>query len=228
MKITRRFICLFLILALLIISTGVGFAKKDTETFQVLSTDGRTVNFSINSSLKGQISTEELTSIADSNNDTDNITILNVGYAFPTTKPIKSTDSETLSTLLTLISPPIKSYTGYDILESDRFMASCAKGEKKIVSKTISAKLSPSVSGTILDFTLGLNGEISYSITEGTELTGPSESSPYNSREYRCKFYQNKGKWTQLIIINGIDLSQSGTFTEPSKYISYSIDKIVH
>lgn len=177
------------------------------------------MNFTIEAGLKDKVSTEELTSIANSNTDTENITILDVGY----TEPSKM---ESL-TGITFITPPIKSYTAHNVFESDRFMDSCAKGETKTLQYTITEKLTAKVTGDIKIGSLDIVNEISYSLTKGQILVGPPENKRENSREYRCKFYQNEGTWVQIGQVNGTPFNLNGKFKEPSKYISYSKDTIV-
>jgi hypothetical protein len=83
----------------------------------------------------------------------------------------------------------IKTYTRRNYFESDRFMDSCAKGEKKTIKKTISTSLSWGCSGDQV-YNLDVNYNLTYSIVRGQELVGPPESSAYNSREFRVKFYE--------------------------------------
>lgn len=224
MRITKKVKGLIVVLTLLIICTSTGFANNDKEILQVVSSNGRTVNFTIEPNIQENVSTEELISIADSNVNSDNITIIDVGYALPEISKNISQKSVQANVPIIVASPPVKNYTSYNNFQSDRFMASCARGETKTITQKIDASLSSNISGDTPVGSLGITSSITYTITVGTVLTGPSESSSYNTREYRCKFYQNKGNWGQVVNIDGWDFSRSGTFTEPSKYISYSID----
>ncbi|WHH57669.1 hypothetical protein [Petroclostridium sp. X23] len=230
----KKIVVLSLCLVFLLCNVCSAFAKSEKQT-RVLKIDGRNVEFNIGSNVKDDISDEELKSLATSNPNTDSITIYEIGYAVSSTTDKKDVTESQLDTNSdkSQVSPngigdyltyPSKKYTHYNVLESDRFMASCARGETKTISSTITEKLSASVDGTIKFGSLNLNNEISYSITRGQTLTGPPEDSSYNTREYRCKFYQNKGTWTQVGMLNGMPLFFSGSFTEPTKYISYSLD----
>ena len=234
----KKFLSLFvcLVLLLTVMSTAV-FAESDQKA-KVKSSDGREVTFTIKAGLKAQITEEMLKDLANENPDTTDITILDIGYAAPVTIESKSSTTESGSidakttgdtvalSLVTIIGPVVKGYTATNVLESDRFMASCARGETKTVTTTITVSLSPSYTGAPLGG-LTLNGSISYSITQGSQLVGPPEGSTYNTREFRCKFYENRGNWSQFNIILGFPVPLSGTFKEPNHYVSYSIDRTV-
>jgi len=233
-QLMKKFISLFLSLTFILSVMVIPAYAESDKVMKVKSSEGREVNFIIKADIKNQIKNEMLKELADENPDTSNITIFAFGSAeTPAIDPRNSTaksDSikEVSPSLIgeTWWTPAIKTYTAYSVLESDRFMASCARGETKTVTSTLTAGLSPGYSGTALGG-VSLNGSISYSITVGTTLTGPPEGSSYNSREYRCKFYENRGTWAQVYCILGFITNPSGTFQEPSYYLSYSVDRTV-
>lgn len=128
-----------------------------------------------------------------------------------------------------------KTVTVYDEFAKDEFKFSVAKGETVTLSKSYTGSLTGSISGSVFDAAeVGAETTITCTYNKGTQYTGPSESSSYNSREYRMKFYQNSGKYTQTrkvythyygTIIETTTQTVSGTFKKPSKFLSYSIDK---
>ena len=170
-------LCLAFILSSLSFSA---FAQSDHKV-KVKTSDGREVNITIKPGLESKVSQDMLTDLANENPNTDNITILDVGIA---SEPVsefsgsqKPPHNELLNNSLMVTVPyPIpftltKTQTAADVFESDRFMDSCAKGETKTVSSTITASLSPQYTGIVVGLTL--NGTISYSITKGSTLVGP-------------------------------------------------------
>lgn len=75
---------------------------------------------------------------------------------------------------------------------------------------------------------LKLNGTITKTYTKTQSFSGPPESSAYNSREYRVKFYAEKGTYKGYYITDmGRGPSVSGSFKNPLRYAEYSIDKKV-
>ncbi len=223
-KVLIVILCVVFLLSSLSISAFA--ATTSDRSMKVTSSDGRIVNFTVKSTVKSVISSADLMEIANSNPGSTEFTIYGKVYAGSTTQVGSAKQSSVALAGLTYIGPVIKGYTETNAFESDRFMASCARGETKTVSSTITASLSPSYTGTALGG-VGLNATISYSITSGSTLNGPPEGSSYNCREFRCKFYENRGNWAQCNMINGIPLNLSGTFKEPAYYLSYSVDRNV-
>lgn len=209
-------------------------STANDQIFKVTAANNRVVTFKISSELTKEIGQERLRSImndlANENTDTSSITILNFGLAKP--NQISSTKnsaqySKTALAGYTTIGPVVKTYATRNVLESDRFMASCAKGQTKTVTTTITSSLSSTYSNIPVGTGLELNGTISSSISVGTTLTGPPEGSPYNTREYRTKFYQNTGDWVQINWLNGNPITLRGTFKEAAYYTDYSKDTSV-
>ncbi|RCX17936.1 hypothetical protein DFR58_106104 [Anaerobacterium chartisolvens] len=220
MQILKKCAAVFMISVLLSMGAGGAFADNSGGTAQAVSIGGRTFNVTVPTEFKDDISMEELFSIAGSDPDAGDIGIIKVGYAVRGLDNLSKTDTDAPG--ICVMGSVIKAYTIYNEFQSDRFIASYAKGETVKTQSVISSTLRSTISGGI---PVGLAGvTLTCDITKGTELTGPDESSEYNSREYRCKFYQSSGKWIQVIAINGIAISQSGRFREPSKYILYSRD----
>lgn len=117
-----------------------------------------------------------------------------------------------------------------NVVGKDSFVISVAKGQTSTLSSTWSASLSASATGELNVAKLNLTAKVEKTYSSSYKFNGPPESSTYNSREYRVKFYQNKGTYT-AVYSSGIPGSGgawhpvSGNYTEPTKYAAYSIDK---
>ena len=131
-----------------------------------------------------------------------------------------------------------KTYLNYNKFAKDDFKFSVARGESVTLSTDYSGSLSGSFSGEVLD---AANLNVSFTITstyqKGTTYAGPPEDSIYNSREFRMKLYENTGTYVQKgtiynyymsLLLSTEPISKSGTFTEPTKYLSYSIDRTIN
>lgn len=129
--------------------------------------------------------------------------------------------------------------TTSDAVLGDYFIISVARGAEKTLSstwtRTISSSLQVATSSTD-DFpvpstnTLGISASITSSYTTTLLFHGPEESSPYNSRQYRVKFYGDKGTWSATAIwdFNIMRRSQlTGTWIKPTYYAEYSIDQLI-
>lgn len=129
--------------------------------------------------------------------------------------------------------------TTSDALLGDYFIISVARGAEKTLSstwtKTISSSLqvtssSSSDSPVPSTNTLGISASVTTSYTTTLLFRGPAESSPYNSRQYRVKFYGDKGTWSataiwEVNIARRVQLT--GTWIKPTYYLEYSIDQLV-
>lgn len=128
-----------------------------------------------------------------------------------------------------------KSVTNRDRLAKDEFKFSVAKGETVTLSKTYSGTLKGSIKGTLWKKAdIGADVTITAEYKRGTEYKGPEESSRFNSREFRMKFYEETGTYTQLadLVYHGTGLpyteknvKTTGTYAKPTRYLSYSIDR---
>lgn len=126
-----------------------------------------------------------------------------------------------------------KSVTQSDVLVKDEFKFSVAKGEEVTLSQTYTGSLKGSISGSPYDKgTIGADITITAQYTKGTKYSGPSESSSYNTREFRMKFYEERGTWKQIKeAISTITLkviateTKTGSYNKPTRYLSYSVDK---
>ncbi len=124
----------------------------------------------------------------------------------------------------------VKNVTKSDILVKDSFVTSVAKGQSKTLSASWTESLSCSISGEISSTKLGISKSISKTYTKTDRFDGPPENSPYNSREFRVKFYQDKGTYTADWIDGNCATfctqgTESGSYTEPTYFYAYSVDR---
>jgi len=127
-----------------------------------------------------------------------------------------------------------KTVTNAKALAKDVFQFSVAKGQTVTLSQTYKASLTGSYSGSIFDSSkLGVNLTIEGTYQKSTTYSGPPESSSYNSREFRTRFYEERGNYVQRatkvtnygqgVVINE-PVSSSGTYKKPVSYANYSVD----
>lgn len=123
-----------------------------------------------------------------------------------------------------------KTTTATKVLKYDYFVISVARGSTKKLTTTWKKSLSPSCSISALKSSLSLAGTIERSYTKEVTFAGPPEGSKYNSREYRVKFYENRGTFTETQRIDDVGHKlpdRSGSWTSPHSYAEFSIDKKV-
>lgn len=128
-----------------------------------------------------------------------------------------------------------KSVTQPDALVKDEFKFSVARGEKVTLSQTYTGSLKGSISGSPWDKgAIGAEITITAQYYKGTIYSGPPESSSYNTREFRMKFYEERGTWKQIReAISTINQeviateTKTGSYNKPTRYLSYSIDKTI-
>lgn len=126
----------------------------------------------------------------------------------------------------------VKVTTASNVLAKDSFVTSVARGQTQTLSNTWSGTLSCTISGKIDYASLGITGSLTKTYTKTDVFNGPPESSNYNCREFRVKFYQNQGTYTDKYHTDFsgsvVVIPESGNWTEPSYYLAYSIDKNVN
>ena len=128
-----------------------------------------------------------------------------------------------------------KSVTQSDVLVKDEFKFSVAKGEDVTLSQTYTGSLKGSISGSPWDKgAIGAEITITAQYTKGTKYSGPPESSIYNTREFRMKFYEERGTWRQIrdaisTITQEVIATETktGNYNKPTRFVSYSLDKTV-
>lgn len=141
------------------------------------------------------------------------------------------------TSLITLIEnvKTTKTVTDSNHLAKDEFKFSVAKGEEVTLSYTYSGELTGSISGISFNKAdIGAEITIKGEYKKGTKYSGPGESSSYNTREFRMKFYEELGTYKQTADRNTYfsgklqsteKVAQTGTYKKPTKFASYSIDK---
>lgn len=121
-----------------------------------------------------------------------------------------------------------KKTTATNVVDKDLFVISVAKGSEKSLSTEWKESVSASASHSGAKSALGLNGTLTKKYSKTEKFKGPPENSKYNSREYRVKFYVNKGTYSGYYETDmGRGPKVSGTFVDPVRYAEYSIDKTV-
>lgn len=142
---------------------------------------------------------------------------------------VQENESSIEPRLIRGFSEVVKTYNAYDVLVEDVFVTSVAKGQTTTLQSDWSHTLGCEITGSIDSVSLGIKDSITKNFSTTVVFSGPLETSNYNSREYRVKFFENQGTYTALAHddLPGwiIKVPISGTFTEPSKYASYSVDK---
>lgn len=108
----------------------------------------------------------------------------------------------------------------------DRYLFSVARGQTKKVSSTY--KYTASATGGYKNLS-EITGSAVYTKSVVDTFTGPSSAS-YNTREYRIKFYGEKGNYVQKLyerLANKEKLKKtySGTYKSAKKAMIYSKDK---
>ena len=107
------------------------------------------------------------------------------------------------------------------------FVISVAKGQTTTLSKEFSKTLTAAVSGSPYSITAELQASVTASYSVTYEFSEPPESSPFNSREYRVRFYAQTYNYSQDHYMSGLYIgTRTGTVDKPTRWASYSIDSI--
>lgn len=125
--------------------------------------------------------------------------------------------------------------TQTDVALNNYFVISVAKGAtttlsaewKKTVKSSVSINSNAQGIPAPLAGKLEVSAEVTARYTVTRKFQGPPEESPYNSRQYRVRFYGDKGTWTGIAEsqVNPANRPKvSGTWTKPTRYAEYSID----
>lgn len=199
-------------------STAFASSAEEGEVYQV-SPD---VSVYVQNNEENPLSEDEIDMLLDGEDlkDGDIVTIYDVVDA-PETE-------ENLNPGISLCSNPsyvtTTTKSGSEYKGSSYFLISVAKG----ATVTLAKKFSQTVNLTVTAGTPYLKGALGSSVTATYsttyKFTGPSESSSYNSREFRVRFYMQKICWTQKPSGGQEDETHSGTANVPTRYAMYSID----
>lgn len=105
------------------------------------------------------------------------------------------------------------------------FVISVAKGQTTTLSTEFSKTLTAGISGSPYSITAELEASVTASYTVSHEFSGPPESSTYNSREYRVRFYAQTYNFSQDHYMSGMYMgTRTGTVDKPTRWAAYSID----
>lgn len=161
-----------------------------------------------------------------------NITIYEVGtYTESLNNPVPYLPGYTeYKNMVTKLTP-----TNSKVEAKDVFQFSVAKGQEVVLTRDYTAELSGSYSGDILDSSkLNVSTKIVGKYTKSTKYLGPPETSNYNSREFRTKFFEERGNyvqtadayenWGQGVIVELGKVTKTGTYKKPVSYANYSVD----
>lgn len=219
------------------VSTSDGIVND--EQVIIKTQKGNSIKVFLSETVQGKVKKSELVELAKEN-ESDNIGQINV-YSVYEVKELKKYKEPIEKIKLQKDAEITPQWMWYDLIincttyytrtsESfvrDDFIISVAKGATKSLTSTWSSTISSSVSGTAYaSVSAGLTSSITCSHSKTETWSGPPESSSYNCREYRVKFYRYNGTWLQEATgwPSGHTSYYNGTFTEPSRYLEYSRD----
>ena len=105
------------------------------------------------------------------------------------------------------------------------FVISVARGQTTTLSTEFSQTLTAGISGSPYSITAELQASVTASYSVTLEFSGPPESSRYNSREYRVRFYAQTYNYSQDHYMSGMYMgTRTGTVDKPTRWAAYSID----
>lgn len=121
-----------------------------------------------------------------------------------------------------------KTTTASNYIDKDVFVISVAKGSTKTLTESWTASLAAEATHSDAKEGLKLNGTITKSYSKTEVFSGPLESSQYNSREFRVRFYADKGTYVGYYETDmGRGPEVSGSFKNPLRYAEYTIDRVI-
>lgn len=224
---------------------NIMICHAQTDDFKFLNSNGNYVEINIQSTLKNQISNEDIKDIINSNKDINSLTIEKIQYINTDIKYKKYVFPFGLLNTKNIYD---KKYYSYQ----DSFVESLAKGESKYIDysvkfDTTNSKMDNKVNNKKLkkyNKSIPLQFEVKkeYSNSKTDYLLndyfllelpnnfifkGCDENSKNNSREYRCKFYIDEGHTNYYLESNKNNPLYTTKFKAVSKYIFYSVDRYV-
>lgn len=113
----------------------------------------------------------------------------------------------------------------------DDFLFSFAKGESELLTEDYVSSISCKASGDTPVKLLGLNETFHAAIKAGTKISGPPEESGENSREFRIKYYCDKGSYKAgrvNVYLPSIREYTAGSWESPACGVLYCIDRYIH
>lgn len=216
------------------------------DDFIIKNTFGKNIHVNINDSILGKLTLNEILEIVnDIKEDNALVTINNTGYAnnatfkesnpadnLSTTSPENNLVRQTTYTTYPIVH--IFKATSATKLAEDDFIVSVARGQTVTISTQlefgIDVSYTPSLESSfsaldIVTVQSAIEGSISAHLTltvfASTTFSGPSESSSYNTRTFRVKFYHRIRDYKSTDILGEVTYR---SFWEPMYYVQYSVD----
>lgn len=196
-----------------------------TITKTILNDHGYSVNVTLNEDIIDEISDNEILNIINDFGDNESVAIHDV--VFENSEDVQSKNNESRLVGVTTYKTE-KTYTSKNVFEKDHFIISVAKGQTTTLSSAKTAESNLSISGAYYDYAkLDFTKKETYTASVSDKFTGPTESSPNNTRLYYAREYVNKGSYKQYQCFNNFcsGAAKTGTFKEPSKFVLYSHDE---
>jgi type II secretory pathway pseudopilin PulG len=249
-------VLLILALVFAISFSSMGFAKVEEKTTKakkeenviektIRTSKGKDMKFKIHKNAQNKVSNKILKDLAEDYPDAASIDIIEVNDpGFPneegtteysTSMELEEVDSFTpqfywydIFPIPLVVTSTTLTRTQTDAIAADYFITSAAQGHTAHVSTTWTRTLSSSVSGSYY-LSIGVSGSVTKTYSTSHDFDGPPEGSSYNSREFRERFYEHRGNYTQaaLGLISGHVSNFSGTYEQASKSLMYSINHYI-
>lgn len=229
-----------LLIAIMLLSMNVTvFAKDNFDNNISVTIDSETdVTIVIPNIFADEIGYEEINNLINSQSfsDGDIITVIEIGSTITDeidTQPVFFYPMETALSNEFFIQPCFLNRIettlswGDEYKAQDYFIISAAKGQTTTLTSKFSQTLTTNFSvGDEAYAKTDIGGSLTAEYTTSHQFVGPSESSIYNSREFRVQFYAKPVDWiqTKYNIFNNFVGTRSGTAYVPTKYLLYSID----
>ncbi len=204
----------------------VGFqALSEMQTlpvdFTTVDEDGKKVVVHVNPIILAEVDGDMVAELIESSdlNAGDRININNIGYCERRYAPMPAVDFDNYYNTTYI----------YDVVREthNKFVISVAKGSTKTLESTWTYTISGGFEGTVslydvASVTAKLAGAVTCTYKTTYIFKGPPESSKYNSREYRVKYYKQRVKVTQTDPVTSFE--RTSTYDKAVKYADYSID----
>lgn len=228
-----KYILAFLIL-LLLPKASYAQASYDVK-MKVSNKNGDVINVASQDNALNSLSQVEIKQMIDSNNLKDGDTII-IHEVSDGMKPYNSNNN--IRNISTFNNMSTNLFGGYkyktskvassEYAANNYFVISAAKGQ----SVRLTSRYTKTVTTNIIVGDAFIKGDIGGSVTAQYEtsqtFSGPSESSSYNTREFRVQFYAKKISFTQYNLNssnNQVIATKSGKASVPTRFALYSIDR---
>jgi hypothetical protein len=219
-KLLSIMLAVVLLLSAVPFASGFALASDDgIETLEIAVSDDVTITANIPSEYAADFTEEDLVDIAinDDLQDGDVITILDMGEPEENYSAITYIGESYVTTITS---------TGNEYASNTYFVTSVAKGQTITLTTGYTQALNVGFGSTTPYVTAQIGASLTASYTVTYQFAGPPETSSYNSREYRVRFYARQKNWTQdkYNIWGDYVESRSGVAYVPTRWASYCID----